>query len=269
MEEGTPAGRVKLKFPGKYLSLAISLVPAIVCAQITKADVEYVNKVFYPATVLLYSQDEHGSMQMHCTATAIEKQADGYEFVTASHCACKDDTEHEIAKPQAEYWFMTADEKDSKKFIAAKLKGCGYQRKGADIALFDVKTADVYPMVNIGHDPETMEPVINVASPLGMGKQVFTGAVTSGMVDREIVAGDINWTKAVLVQIPGTDGGSSGSAIVSLTQRAICAFLVGTANDTTMVAMPVSRMVKFRDELKAGTYKYWKDDTQPGKPSKR
>jgi hypothetical protein len=121
----------------------------------------------------------------------------------------------------------------------------------------------------VGKDPQTMDPVINVASPLGLGKQVFTGSVTSAMVDREIVQDDINWTKAVLVQIPGTDGGSSGSSIVCLTQRAICAFLVGTSSQTTMVAMPVSRMISFREALKAGKYQYWKDDSGVGIPQSR
>lgn len=239
------------------------LVAALLCAtsfaQVSKTDIEYVNKTFFPATVLLYSQDEHGSMNMRCTATAISQKDDTTEFVTAAHCACSDDTEHELAKPEAHYFFITADAKDTKQFVRAKLEGCGYQHKGIDVALFSVKTKD-YPLVGVGADPEAMDTVVNVASPLGLGKQVFTGTVTSPMVDREIVAGDINWTRAVLVQIPGTDGGSSGSAIVCLQQKAICAFLVGTANDTTMVAMPVSRMVKFREELGAGKYKYWKDD---------
>lgn len=230
-------------------------------AQITKEDIEYVNKTFFPATVLLYSQDEHGGMNMRCTATAVPGAPAGkVEFVTAAHCACSDDTEKELARPEAHYFFVTSDEKGEKKFLAANLKGCSYRHKGTDIALFEVETADKYPLVAIGHDPEVLDPVINVASPLGLGKQVFSGTVTSPMVDRELEVGSINWTRAVLVQVPGSDGGSSGSAIVCLHQKAICAFFVGTDNDTTMVAMPVSRMIAFRDELAAGKYKYWKDD---------
>jgi len=252
--------------PKYILLLVLAVTPSF--AQITKADVDYVNSVFYPATVLLYSQDDHGGMHMRCTATAIDKLKEngvivGREFVTAAHCACKDDEDKELAQPAALYFFVTRDDKDEKKFITAKLRGCGYQHKGHDFALFDVKTKDEYPLVELGKDPVVMEPVINVASPLGLCKQVFVGSVTAPVVDREIVQGSINWTQAVLVQIPGTDGGSSGSSIVCLDQKAICAFLVGTDDDTTDVAMPVSRMLKFKEQLDAGKYKYWKDDTEP------
>jgi len=68
---------------------------------------------------------------------------------------------------------------------------------------------------------------------------------------------DINWQNAVLLQLPGTNGGSSGSAIVCVEQKAICSFLVGTISDTEIVAIPVSRLLKFRDNVRAGKYKYW------------
>jgi hypothetical protein len=56
--------------------------------------------------------------------------------------------------------------------------------------------------------------------------------------------------------LPGTDGGSSGSAIVCMSQKKICAFLVGTIGGSEMIAVPVSRLEKMREEYVKGTYKY-------------
>lgn len=251
-----------------FLSLSLTLALSAGClAQISTEDGEFVNKVFYPATVLLYSQGDEGNLEMRCTATAFERTEKGYRFVTAAHCACKDDTKKERASADTTFFYITSDEEGEKNFLPAKLLGCGYQHKGDDIALFDVKTKHEYPIIPLGSDPKTMDPLINVASPLGLGKQIFVGMTTAAAVDRPIVQGDINWTHAALVQLPGTDGGSSGSSIVCLHQKAICAFLVGTIDETTMVAMPVSRMISFKEKLLSGTYKYWDAESEDLMPA--
>jgi hypothetical protein len=79
---------------------------------------------------------------------------------------------------------------------------------------------------------------------------VFFGRITLPKLDRSVVVDDINWTHSVLLQLPGTNGGSSGSAIVCLDQHAVCAFLVGTLGGTTIVAIPVSRFKDFLNNVK-------------------
>src|SRR5262249_53215035 len=65
----------------------------------------------------------------------------------------------------------------------------------------------------------------NRQAALELGKQTFKGIVSSPKLARPVISGDINWTEAMTVQLFGANGGSSGSAIVCLQQRAICGFL--------------------------------------------
>ena len=95
------------------IALLLFLIP--VGAQ-NKQDIDYVNQVFYPATVLLYAQDEAGGMRMRCTATAIEKLKDGYTFVTAAHCGAVDDTEHRTVSPEKTFFYITEDSQKDKTF---------------------------------------------------------------------------------------------------------------------------------------------------------
>src|ERR1019366_6281809 len=95
-------------------------------------------------------------------------------------------------------------------------------------------------------------------------KQVFLGSISSSVLDRPVVDGDINWTGVVLLQMFGVNGGSSGSSVVCLDQKAICAFVVGAVGGTSMTAMPVSRLKKLQAGIADGTYKYWvKDPDSP------
>ena len=244
----------------RLLLIFVLHLPVLAMAQTSTPDVEYVNKVFYPATALLYSQDSEGGMRMRCTATAINKTEAGYIFVTAAHCGANDDTDHKTVSPEKTFFYITPDQRDDKTFMKAEPIGAGYRHRGDDFMLFSVKTEQQFPIIKLGNDPDALEPVVNIASPLGLGKQVFLGTISSSVLNRPVVEGDINWTDAVTVQLFGTDGGSSGSALVCLSQRAICAFVVGSVNKTTMIAMPVSRLKAVLGGLKDGSYKYWKKD---------
>jgi S1-C subfamily serine protease len=229
---------------------------------ISQTPIQFVNSTFYPATALLYSQSDGGDYRMLCTATAIEKTDKGYVFVTAAHCACDDDTEAKTVSPSETFFYLTADESNHKDFMKADLTGCGYRHAGDDFAIFDVETKQTFPVVPLGEDPKTLDPIVNVASPLGLGKQAFIGSVSSSTLNRPVVVEDINWTHAVLLQLFGTDGGSSGSSVVCLDQRKICAIVVGSIDKTTIVAVPVSRLIKLRAALAAGTYTHWKPDAE-------
>lgn len=224
-----------------------------------KTTEDFVAHILSPATVLLYSQDESGNMRMRCTATAIEKISNGYEFATAAHCGCKDDVEAKTVSPEKTFFYVTRDEPQDKKFIKADIVGCGYRHNGDDFMLLDIETTQNFPVVKLGNDPTVLEQVVNVASPLGLGKQVFLGSVSSPIVERPIVQDDINWSGAVLLQMFGTAGGSSGSSVACLPQQAICAFVDGGMgeNASAIIAMPVSRLIQLRKKLAAGTYKYW------------
>jgi hypothetical protein len=230
--------------------------PTANIAKLPNADDQFVSSL-YSATALLYSQDDSGGMKMICTATAIEKLKDGYRFVSASHCACDDDMDKEVVKPQKSFFFITADNPGEKEFMPAKLYACGFQHESDDFSLFDVKTDKVFPVIPIGKDvvDNSGEPIINIASPQGLGRQTLHGFVSSPKLDRAVIEGDINWTGAMILQLPNTAGGSSGSTVASPKQHAIVGFVVGH-NDNSIIAIPVSRFTKFYEEVKAGKYQY-------------
>jgi len=232
---------------------------------------QFVEDVYYPAVVLLFSQDDAGDMHMRCTATAVEKDGDVYSFVTASHCASTDDSFSHKAIADNTAFYISPDESHQKDFIRAQVEACGSQSRGDDFCLLKVRTDHIFPIVSLGRDSTAIggEEVVNIASPMGLGKQVFYGRVTSPRLDRPVVVedSDINWTNTMLLELPGTNGGSSGSAVVCLEQRAICGFLVGTIAKTTEVAMPVSRFEKFETEEKTHKYKYFDPDPEDFMPS--
>mgnify|MGYP001610651264 CR=1 FL=1 len=228
---------------------------------VTAADKQLVERA-KAATVLLYSQDESGSMRMRCTATAFEKTQAGYRFVSAAHCIGNDDTQKEkVADASNIPFYVTFDATEVKTFYAAAVTGVGYQHRGDDFATFDVATTGDWPTIPLGDEKKADEgdEILNVASPLGLGKQVFHGSIAKLELDRPIVEGDINWKGSMTLQLPGTDGGSSGSAIISADQKAIVAFLVGTIGGSTIIAIPISKFHKFREQAAAGKYKYARD----------
>jgi S1-C subfamily serine protease len=241
-----------------FLSIVFFLFLSVnLRAQITTVDKNYIEKTAFPATTLLYAQADDGSLSMRCTATFIEKNSTGYVAVSAAHCACADNEDDHTVSPEKTFFYVTSDEAENKEFIRAKLVGCGYRHAGDDFSIFQVNTTHDFPVVPLGIDPSVMEPVINIASPLGLGKQVFTGSVSAASLNRPIIQDDINWTHAVLLQLFGTDGGSSGSAVICSDQRAICGLIVGTYNKTSTIALPISRLVRLREQLAKGEYKHW------------
>lgn len=215
------------------------------------------------AVALLYSQDESGGMSMHCTMTAFEKTKDGYLFATAAHCIGSDDTQHEKSAPHANIsFFMTFDETGAKTFYPAEVKAVGYQHRGDDFAIFEVKSDKEWPVIPVGTEKLEADgnAVLNVASPLGLGKQVYRGVIASLDVDRPIIQGDINWRHSISLQI-AADGGSSGSAIISEKQEAIVAFLVGTVGGAVVIAIPASKFTVFKAAVGEKKYK-WYDSEQ-------
>jgi hypothetical protein len=244
------------------LILALAL-PTFAADAHDKALVEKVKT----AVALLYSQDESGGMKMHCTATAFEKVKDGYNFVSAAHCVGNDDVAKEkAASPTNIPFFITFDEENgiAKRFYPANVVFVGYQHRGEDFSVFHVKTSENWPTIPIGDETKEQEgsSFINIASPLGLGKQVMYGTISKMFLDRPVVSGDINWKGTLVLQIPGVQGGSSGSALVADDQGAIVGFLVGSIGDGTIVAIPVTRFTAVKKAVDAKKYKWYSPDAQ-------
>lgn len=212
------------------------------------------------AVALLYSQDESGSLQMRCTATAFEKHGGTYLFASAAHCVGSDRSER-AADPSTTPFYITFDDAGEKTFFRAQAKMVGYQHKGDDFATFEVASKQTWPTIPLGDEKKVdvedraSAALLNVAAPLGLGKQMFRGFVSNVFLDRPIIQDDINWSGTMLLQI-SSGPGSSGSALVSEAQEAIVGFLVGTVGGSNVIGIPVSRFKAFRKASEAGTYKY-------------
>jgi len=238
--------------------LALILVIALISLPVKAAEnrIQFVQKV-YNSVALLYSQTEDGGMKMRCTATAykvLDKNT-GYRFASASHCVEGDSD----VEQKAQHYFITFDTAGSKTFIPATLVEAGDRNVGDDFSIFEVKTDAKVEVTPLGDSDKvvTGENVINVASPMGLGKQFFQGYVSDTRLDRPpLDAGDVKWTDVMLVFIGGGPG-SSGSAIVSEEQKAIVGFLVGSngGQNIGFIVIPVNKFLKFESAVDAHTYK--------------
>jgi len=222
-------------------------------------------KSFRSATALLYAQTEDGGFKMMCTATAFEKKGKMTRFVTAAHCLAEDDTTHERVEVEKTNWFITFDEPHNKNLMEAKVVAVGYQHRGDDFAVVEVELPKDVPLIPLAaNDPQLGENVSNFASPLGLGKQLFRGHVSMEALDRPVIADSINWKGATLLQM-SSGPGSSGSSIVSLHQKGIVAFLVGTIQfrgSPNIVAIPVSKFRSFWTDAQAGKYRWYKPESE-------
>ena len=243
------------------LICVISLIGALLVSSVASSqsaisttETAFLHKI-QNAVALLYSQEENGNMRMRCTATIYERTPKGYRFVSASHCIGPDRRDKEWSADADEVpFFITFDESTTKRFWPAEAVFVGYQSRGEDFAVFEVVTTETWPIIPLGDEQKEVVPAPywNVASPLGLGKQVFSGSITSLDLDRPVKQNDINWQHSLVLQQAGVNGGSSGSALISRSQQAIIGFLVGSIGESTIVAIPVSR---FSLALKA-----WKEN---------
>jgi len=248
------------------LFLLSLIVPAVSKAQ-TKEQINHV----YDSVALLYTQTVSGDMKMTCTATAFSSAPDKvkadrtvYRFVSAAHCVEGDDDK--VQKLQK--FYVSSDANGEKNYLSAKLIEAGDKTQGDDFSLFEVTTADKFVVTPLGDESKLSngDPVLDVAGPLGLGKQYYQGYVSELHLDRPPVdAGVVLWTNLMLIQIGGGPG-SSGSAIVSVDQSAIVGFLVGmVGGDIGKLCVPVSKFKTFVAAVDAGTYKKSKKSEQNAK----
>jgi hypothetical protein len=248
------------------LILAVLSAPLLLAQTLSQAEKDYVNNTLYPATALLYVQNSEGSMDMRCTSTAIAEDDKSYTFVSASHCGCVEDTVKNLVTPEKTFFFIAPDSSKDKIYLRATVVGCGFRHRGDDFLLLTIGKTVHFPIVPLGKDPKLLDAFINIGGPLGLGRQVFLGSVSAPKVDRPIIEGDINWEGAVLIQEFGVNGGSSGSSVICLDQHAVCACIVGSVGETTIIGMPVSRLIKFKADLEAGKYRWY--NSNPDLPAK-
>jgi len=241
-----------MKLAALALAILLSVAPAM--AQRISPDEQKLAASVSDSVVLLYTQDDSGGLHMACTATAYRKVEGGYRFVSAAHCV-QGDTDDEQKQIK---FYVTTDKLNVKSFTEVKLIEAGDKQVGDDFSIFEAKTDAVFTVTPLGDDSlvHAGDAVINIAAPLGLGKQLFVGYVSLLKVDRpKLDAGDVSWTDVMLVNVGGGPG-SSGSAIVSDDQKAIIAFLVGSFNQGNIghICVPVDKFKAFEAKVDTGKY---------------
>lgn len=223
-------------------------------------------KNVYSAVALFYAQTEDGTFKQLCTATAFERSGKTYKFVTAAHCVAEDNVLHERVEVVRVRFLTTFDEEGEKGIVPAKLLAVGYQHNGDDLAVFEAQLKKEIPVIPLAAKNAIRgEHIVNVASPLGLGKQLFRGYVSSSKLDRPMISerAGINWDGAMLLDI-NVGPGSSGSAIVSPKQGGIVGILVGTigsrSSSFNVVAIPIEQFHKFWNAAKTGKYKWYRPE---------
>ena len=241
----------------KILTAALFVLLLFSSSAKAESKKDFVQQV-YGSVVLLYGQTESGGMQMRCTATAyriVEKdKVKKTRFISAAHCVSGDSDEEQA---QGKY-FISLDSEGQKTFIPAALVRAGDKKKGDDFSIFEVE-GDKFPIVPVGDSKalKVGDEVVDVSAPLGLGKIYFQGYVGNVHLDRPpLGAGEVQWTNVMIVEIGGGPG-SSGSAVVSVEQKAIVAFVVGSFNggNLGMIAVPAEKFKAFEAAVDAGTYK--------------
>jgi hypothetical protein len=213
------------------------------------------------AVALLYRMNAQGNQSFACTATAFARQENVYKFLTAAHCLGSDRRDKELsADTSKDAYYLTFDETDGpKRFWPATPVFVGYQSRTDDFALFEVTSTEDWPTIPLGNerDLENGAAYWNIAAPLGLGKQIQEGTIANLSLDRPVVQGDINWRGTLVLQQTGVNGGSSGSALISKETKEIVGVLVGSIGQSTIVAVPVSRVTQALEDAANNTYPWF------------
>lgn len=194
------------------------------------------------SVALLYKQSDNGGMEFNCTATAFKRDGKDTLFLSAGHCVSKvgDEGKDEVITTPV---FLSMDDPNNKQFIRAEIREVGKREKAYDYAIL-AAPIDV-PVIPLGDERKESPSaaVINVAAPMGIGRVAFFGNVALTVIDRPIEdeTQKLNWMGGMLIQVP-VEGGSSGSAVVSLDTGTIIGVMVGKYRSLS-IAVPVSRAV--------------------------
>lgn len=195
---------------------------------------DFAKRVVFPATVLLFSQQDNGSLKFNCTATAVSHDGNTYIFATAAHCS-----------PNSNSTYVSLDESGTDKtFSRVDNLMCN---KRDDVCLISVVTHKKFQTVELdSNDPQIGDAIFTVCSPAGLGKQILRGYVALDKIDRSIssTTGQ-SWRGNALLQLPGVMGGASGAGAICEDSHKLCGIVVGVYTEQMgglQVVVPVSKL---------------------------
>jgi len=216
----------------KGLIAGLALMLLAVGAPANAQDRAFRHKV-YDSSVQLYilEPDQNDSSKLFdnpaCTATAFEKTPKGYHLLTAAHCVVNEHkglfTWDEVA-PDGTLSITTGDPGNVDHTPATVLM-VGNWHDGWDVAVLNVETTTVIPVIPLGDDTklEMGDKIVSVSAPNGGEiKYWFEGYVSAAhhQIDELLGHQVRSWQNSTFIQLPGFPG-SSGASVVSVDQQAI------------------------------------------------
>jgi Trypsin-like peptidase domain len=207
----------------------------------------------YDATGTLYAiSPKDGKVHRLCTIWNVKKIADGYEAVSASHCATVAD---EYPKGDLTFSVSYDDPQTNDDGhiipvdrVPARLIAFGNDNAADDVSLWDIETKEKLPVLPLGesNDLAIGEKVLNASIPFeGIDKSVYTGYISQTALKSTVPILD----GKIHTEIAGTGPGSSGSAILSVKQKAVVGILVlGAQDEVTTLCVPVDVLKEFMDK---------------------
>lgn len=173
-----------------------------------------------------------------CTATAFEKIEKGYRLVTAGHCVLDDVTfgsNHDYI-PVEKGLSVGYGVPGKQVFIPVKLHSVGNVRKGWDVAILIAETTVKLPVIPLGDSTavDIGDRIVTVSAPLGGElKQYFEGYVSAAAAQLGPPNLMGEWGRMFFTQIQSNQG-SSGAAVVSVTQQEMVGIYIGQFRQETM-----------------------------------
>lgn len=168
-----------------------------------------------------------------CTASVYRRIENGYRMVTAAHCF--------RTQPLAPRYVRFEGEDP----LPIQVVAIGDLTKGVDVAIFDVTTDRLHPVLALGTETTLTvgEKVVMASYPDGLEKQLAIGHVSRVKNDEPIyLDANFAWYRYFRIYIDSV-GGCSGSPVVSTEQGAIVGVLVGGTHYgswNSVIVVPIS-----------------------------
>ena len=190
------------------LALILTSCSAIPYVPASLVDRASIISTAYHATGVLYDVDKTGKideMEAECTVWNVAKLVDGYEAVTAAHCI-ETGTIY-----RAYYGDVTAGEIPKiSATVPVRVIAVGDKDTSNDIALLDVKTTAVLPVLPLGPRPAMGDGVMAIGAPFGA---IVKGLYEGHVVYPSVKSHDTTLNGMIFVILPGDGPGGSGSAV--------------------------------------------------------
>lgn len=230
-----------------FIALLLALIFTVTVNADVKPSRNRFERKLAAATFALYGESGN-SRRFFCTTTAFEKTKDGYNLLTAGHCAVDEDFPADLKYYVSENVVdVTGTEIPAALLPVQLLKAWPEDKLGVDFAVFHLVSKNKYPIIRLGDESKVSvgDTIVDVNFSKGLAKQTSEGLISSAIMQTAGASARCHVCKGdFFVQIYAGPG-SSGSAVVSKRTHRILGVLVGGFDDP--IGATISPISKFKE----------------------